>query len=211
MASTLNPSGGLNFGFYDESRPALPPSSSSPPSSSHTPRRPPARPRPRPRPLPLPGTRDAAVVAPRRRRASGQARRDEAARDRPAGDRAARVRRRQRLRATIPLAGLRARNGGSVAGRWARGLVCGHGALPASAGLADSTHGDSGDAQGADRPDPGHLRPESLPLTRGDQRESPARASRRARRAVAGGPRPCSSDRATIRERLGEDARGVAT
>src|SRR3989442_12648804 len=103
MASTLNPSGGLNFGFYDQSR---------------------ARARTR--------TRDAAVVAPRRRRAAGQARRDEAARDRTAGDRAARVRRRERLRAPIPLAPPRAPNGPGVAGRWARGMAFGHGALPAS-------------------------------------------------------------------------------
>src|SRR2546428_6068862 len=181
MASTLNPSGGLNFGFYDQSR---------------------ARARTR--------TRDAAVVAPRRRRAASPAGRDEAARDRTAGDRAARVRRRERLRAAIPLARLRARNGRGVAGRWARGLVCGHGALPASPGLADTAHGDRRDAQGTHRPDPRHLRPESLPFTRGHQRESPARASRRAWRAVAGGPRPCSSDRATIRQPPAREPRGAA-
>src|SRR5260370_37820964 len=101
MASTLNPSGGLNFGFYDESRT---------------------------------DPRDAAVVAPRRRRAAGQAGRDEAARDPTAGSRGARVRRRERLPAATPPARLRAGDGRGVAAGRARALVCGHGALPASPG-----------------------------------------------------------------------------
>src|SRR5438094_178586 len=151
------------------------------------------------------------MVPARGRRAPSPPGRYEAAGDRIAGGGTAGVRGRKHLRAAVRMARLRAGHRGGVAGGRPGRLVCRDRPVPAPARPANPPHRDRGDAQGTDRADPRQLRAESLPIARCDRGESAARASCRARRAMARRSRARPPDLAPIREWTREDTRLAST